>query len=200
MREMRKKKGLLFFVFFFFFYVTPSSCSDSDSVTTRHRYSQLNENVHGPIMTRVERVKMVRERRIKGAKKDDGERRGERRRSYLKTHGKKLRSDGEEEEKFVVGDDDDEDDEDVAAQRQKEIEEYINRNKDCENEDHLLGAKLPSLEQQTKRYCEKDRTTEIVCLHRKMQYPETHCMASDCMFAQKDAVSRNALYGFERED
>ena len=95
MREMRKKKGLLFFVFFFFFvFVTPSSCSDSDSVTTRHRYSQLNENVHGPIMTRVERVKMVRERRIKGAKKDDGERRGERRRSYLKTHGKKLRSDG----------------------------------------------------------------------------------------------------------
>ena len=74
--------------------------------------------------------------------------------------------------------DDDEDDEDVA-QRQKEIEEYINRNKDCENEDHLLGAKLPSLEQQTKRYCEKDRTTEIVCLHRKMQYPETHCMASN---------------------
>ena len=110
MREMRKKKGLLFFVFFFFFalFVTPSSCSDSDSVTTRHRYSQLNENVHGPIMTRVERVKMVRERRIKGAKKDDGERRGERRRSYLKTHGKKLRSDGEEE-KFVVGDDDEDD-------------------------------------------------------------------------------------------
>lgn len=180
MREMRKKKGLLFFVFFFFFalFVTPSSCSDSDSVTTHHRYSQPNENVHGPIMTRVERVKMVRERRIKGAKKDDGERRGERRRSYLKTHRKKLRSDGEEE-KFVVGDDDDEDDEDVAAQRQKEIEEYINRNKDCENEDHLLGAKLPSLEQQTKRYCEKDRTTEIVCLHRKMQYPETHCMASN---------------------
>ena len=71
-------------------------------------------------MTRVERVKMLRERRIKGAKKDDGERRGERRRSYLKTHRKKLRSDGEEE-KFVVGDDD-EDDEDVAAQRQKEIE------------------------------------------------------------------------------
>ena len=156
--------------------MTPSSCSDSDSVTTRHRYSQVNENVHGPIMTRVERVKMVRERRIKGAKKDDGERRGERRRSYLKTHGKKLRSDGEEE-KFVVGDDDDDDDDDVAARRRKEIEEYINRNKDCENEDHLLGAKLPSLEQQTKRYCEKDRTTEIVCLHRKMQYPETHCMA-----------------------
>ena len=102
-------------------------------------------------MTRVERVKMARERRIKGAKKDDDERRGERRRSYLKTHRKKLRSDGEEE-KFVVGDDD-EDDEDVAAQRQKEIEEYINRNKDCENEDHLLWAKLPSLEQQTKRYC-----------------------------------------------
>ena len=70
--------------------MTPSSCSDSDSVTTRHRYSQVNENVHGPIMTRVERVKMLRERRIKGAKKDDGERRGERRRSYLKTHGKKI--------------------------------------------------------------------------------------------------------------
>ena len=45
-------------------------------------------------MTRVERVKMLRERRIKGAKKDDDERRGERRRSYLKTHRKKLRSVG----------------------------------------------------------------------------------------------------------
>ena len=44
MREIHKKG--LFFVFFFFFalFVTPSSCSDSDSVTT-HRYSQLNENV-----------------------------------------------------------------------------------------------------------------------------------------------------------
>ena len=114
-------------------------------------------------MTRVERVKMLRERI--GAK-DGGERRGERRLSYL-THGKKLR-----DEKFVVSDEDD----DVA---QKEIEEYINRSKDCENEDHLLGAKLPSFEQQTKSYCEKDRTTEIVCLHRKMQYPETHCMASN---------------------
>ena len=67
--------------------------------------------------------------------------------------------------------DDDEDDEDVVATTKRELEEYINRNKDCENEDHLLGAKLPSLEQQTKRYCEKDRTTEIVCLHRKMRYP-----------------------------
>ena len=122
MREIIRKKGL-FFVFFFFFatlFVTPSSCSDSDSVTTR-RYSQLNEHVRrGPIMTRVERVKMLSARRIKGAKKDDDERRGERRRSYLKPHRKKLRSDGEEE-KFVVGDDD-EDDEVVAAQRQKEIE------------------------------------------------------------------------------
>mgnify|MGYP007078149541 CR=1 FL=1 len=148
---------ILFFFFVLFFKQASSSSSSSSSVP---HYSQ-NENVRP--MTRVERVKMLRERI--GAK-DDGERRGERRRSYL-THGKNLR-----DEKFVVSDEDD----DVA---QKEIEEYINRSKDCENEDHLLGAKLPSFEQQTKSYCEKDRTTEIVCLHRKMQYPETHCMASN---------------------